>query len=97
MITQGPEGPAPVGDIVATVYKDTGANVLYVEPLPPQSLPSCRRWARSATRWRGSGTAWPTSRPSSKPTPSGFTAAPTSTRNLGPRRGTLGDGDGEGS
>ena len=40
MITQGPEGPAPVEDIVATVYKDTGANVLYVEPLPPQqSLP----------------------------------------------------------
>ena len=37
MITQG---PAPVEDIVATVYKDTGANVLYVEPLPPQqSLP----------------------------------------------------------
>ena len=33
-------GSAPVEDIVATVYKDTGANVLYVEPLPPQqSLP----------------------------------------------------------
>ena len=39
MIKQGPEGPAPVEDIVASVYKDTGANVLYVEPLPPQSLP----------------------------------------------------------
>ena len=38
MITQGPEGPAPV-DVVATVYKDTGANALYVEPLPPQSPP----------------------------------------------------------
>ena len=37
MITQGPEGPAPV-DVVATVYKNTGANALYVEPLPPQSL-----------------------------------------------------------
>ena len=32
------QGPAPVGDIVGTVYKDTGANALYVEPLPPQSL-----------------------------------------------------------
>ena len=39
MVTQGPEGPAPVEDVVATVYKDTGANVLYVEPLPPQSVP----------------------------------------------------------
>ena len=34
MIKQG----APIEDIVATVYKDTGANALYVEPLPPQSL-----------------------------------------------------------
>jgi hypothetical protein len=32
-----------------------------------------------AARWRGSGTVWPTPHPSSKPTPSGFTAAPTST------------------
>jgi hypothetical protein len=29
-------GPAPAGDVVATVYKDSSA--LYVEPLPPQSL-----------------------------------------------------------
>jgi len=29
-------GPAPTGDIVAIVYKDSSA--LYVEPLPPQSL-----------------------------------------------------------
>jgi hypothetical protein len=29
-------GPAPAGDVVATVYKDSPA--LYVEPLPPQSL-----------------------------------------------------------
>ena len=31
-------GPAPVGDIVATVYKDSSGSALYVEPLPPQSL-----------------------------------------------------------
>ena len=30
--------PAPAGDVVATVYKDTGGIALYVEPLPPQSL-----------------------------------------------------------
>ena len=30
--------PAPVGDIVATVYKDSSGSALYVEPLPPQSL-----------------------------------------------------------
>ena len=40
MITQGPEGPAPVGDIVATIYKVSSA--LYVEPLPPQSLDCLR-------------------------------------------------------
>ena len=38
MLTQGPEGPAPVGDIVGTVYKDSSGSRLYVEPLPPQSL-----------------------------------------------------------
>jgi len=38
VLTQGPEGPAPVGDIVATVYKDSSGSALYVEPLPPQSL-----------------------------------------------------------
>jgi hypothetical protein len=27
--------PGPVGDVVATVYKDTGGIALYVEPLPP--------------------------------------------------------------
>ncbi|MGC1094386.1 MAG: hypothetical protein WA905_16785, partial [Pseudolabrys sp.] len=42
MLTQGPEGPAPVGDIVATVYKDSSGSALYVEPLPPQSL-NCLR------------------------------------------------------
>ena len=31
-------GPAPGGDIVATVYKDSSGSALYVEPLPPQSL-----------------------------------------------------------
>lgn len=36
--TQGPEGPAPVGDIVATIYTDSSGSALYVEPLPPQSL-----------------------------------------------------------
>ena len=30
--------PAPVSDIVATVYKDSSGSALYVEPLPPQSL-----------------------------------------------------------
>jgi hypothetical protein len=38
VITQGPEGPAPVGDIVGIVYKDSSGSRLYVEPLPPQSL-----------------------------------------------------------
>ena len=38
MLTQGPEGPAPVSDIVGTVYTDGGGTRLYVEPLPPQSL-----------------------------------------------------------
>ncbi len=32
------QGPAPVGDIVAVVYKDTSGSGLYVEPLPPQPL-----------------------------------------------------------
>jgi len=31
-------GPAPAGDVVATVYKDSSGSALYVEPLPPQSL-----------------------------------------------------------
>src|SRR5262245_34688068 len=35
MLTQG---PAAVGDVVATVYKGTSGSALYVEPLPPQSL-----------------------------------------------------------
>ena len=30
--------PAPVGDVVATVYKDSSGSALYVEPLPPQSV-----------------------------------------------------------
>ena len=38
VLTEGPEGPVPVGDIVATVYKDSSGSALYVEPLPPQSL-----------------------------------------------------------
>src|SRR5215468_8704057 len=37
VLTQG-EGPAPVTDIVATVYKDTSGSRLYIQPLPPQSL-----------------------------------------------------------
>jgi hypothetical protein len=37
VLTQGPEGPAPVGDVVATVYRDS-SRALYVEPLPPQLL-----------------------------------------------------------
>jgi len=36
VLTQGPEGPAPVTDIVATVYKNS--NALYIQPLPPQPL-----------------------------------------------------------
>jgi hypothetical protein len=31
-------GPAPAGDVVATVYKDSSGSNIYVEPLPPQSL-----------------------------------------------------------
>jgi hypothetical protein len=31
-------GPAPAGDVVAIVYKDSSGSRLYVEPLPPQSL-----------------------------------------------------------
>lgn len=61
MLTQGPEGPAQIRDIVATVYKS--GPTLYVEPLPPQSLDCVR----------------PVGAVGCKPTPSGFTAAPTST------------------
>jgi hypothetical protein len=32
-------GPAPAGDIVATVYKDSSGSNIYVEPLPPQYPP----------------------------------------------------------
>jgi hypothetical protein len=32
------EDPAQVGDVVATIYKDSSGSRLYVEPLPPQSL-----------------------------------------------------------
>ena len=67
-------GSAPAGDIVATVYKDGSA--LYVEPLPPQSLTCLKPIGTVAARWRGSITVSPTSRPSSKPTPSGRTAPP---------------------
>jgi len=35
-------GPAPAGDVVATVYKDSSGSALYVEPLPPQSL-TCKK------------------------------------------------------
>jgi hypothetical protein len=31
-------GPAPVSDIVATVYTDSSGSALYIEPLPPQSV-----------------------------------------------------------
>src|SRR5262249_7983721 len=34
----GTAGPAPAGDLVAPVYKDSSGSRLYVEPLPPQSL-----------------------------------------------------------
>jgi|SRR5215831_7300606 hypothetical protein len=37
VIKQGPEGPAPVTEIVGVVYKDNSGFV-YVEPLPPQPL-----------------------------------------------------------
>jgi hypothetical protein len=40
VLTQGPEGPAQIRDIVATVYKS--GPTLYVEPLPPQSLDCVR-------------------------------------------------------
>jgi hypothetical protein len=38
LLTQGPEGPEPVSDVVGTVYKDSSGSRLYVEPLPPQTL-----------------------------------------------------------
>jgi hypothetical protein len=79
VLTQGPEGPAPVSDVVATVYKGTGGNALYVEPLPPQSLnclgPVGAVGCPVARVWYGFANITP----SSKPTPSGTTAAPTST------------------
>ena len=82
MITQGPEGPAPVGDIVATVYKDSSREwtVCRTAATAVAELPAAGG-RRSAARWRGSGTVWPTSRPSSKPTPSGFTRSPDLDRN----------------
>jgi hypothetical protein len=36
--TQGPEAPAPVGEIVATIYTESSGSALFVEPLPPQPL-----------------------------------------------------------
>ena len=40
MVPTGLQGPAAVGDVVATIYEDhsSGSATLYVEPLPPQSL-----------------------------------------------------------
>ena len=38
MLTLGPEGPAPVTDIIATVYKGSPGSSLYIQPLPPQPL-----------------------------------------------------------
>jgi hypothetical protein len=31
-------GPAPAGDVIATIYRDSSGSRLFVEPLPPQSL-----------------------------------------------------------
>ena len=76
---QPPEGPAPVSDTVATVYTDSSGSALYVEPLPPQSVNCLQPAGAVGCPVARSGTVWPTSRPSSRPTPSGFTAAPTST------------------
>jgi hypothetical protein len=42
VLAQGLEGPAPVSDFVATVYKDSSGSALYVEALPPQSV-NCLR------------------------------------------------------
>jgi len=97
VLTQGPEGPAPVGDIVATVYKDSSGSALYVEPLPPQSLnclgpvgavgcPVARVWYGLAniTPQQQADAEWSYASPDPRP-------------ELGPRRRTLGDRDGEGS
>ena len=74
-------GPAPAGDIVAIVYKDSSGSALYVEPLPPQSLTCLGPVPPGAVGCPVDrvGTVSRTSALSSKPTPSGFIAAPTST------------------
>ena len=78
MIKQG----APIEDIVATVYKDTGANVLYVEPLPPQQslpLPPLGEVGYPVARvWYGLANITP----SSKPTPSGRRGGPSSVEDM---------------
>jgi hypothetical protein len=88
-------GPAPAGDIVATVYKDSSGSALYVEPLPPQSLTCLGPVPVGAVGcpvdrvWYGFANITPQQQvvlPQPRPRPE-----------LGPCRGTLGDGDGEGS
>ena len=91
-------GPAPAGDIVATVYKDSSGSALYVEPLPPQSLtclgpfggrgrlPGGPGLVRFREHHASAASRRRVALPQPRPRPE-----------LGPCRGTLGDGDGEGS
>ena len=91
-------GPAPAGDIVAIVYKDSSGSALYVEPLPPQPLTCLGPVQVGAVGclvdrvWYGFANITPQQQadrvalPQLRPRPE-----------LDPRRGTLGHGDGEGS
>ena len=90
------EGPAPVGDIVATVYKDSCGSALYVEPLPPQSLnclPVGEVGYPVARVWYGLANITPQQQADAE----WVYRSPDLDSEPGPRRGTLGDGDGEGS
>ena len=72
-------GPAPAGDIVAIVYKDSSGSALYVEPLPPQSLTCLGPVQVGAVGCPVDRVWYGFANISSKPTPSGFTAVPIST------------------
>ena len=92
-------GPAPAGDIVATVYKDSSGSALYVEPLPPQSLTLPGASSGGRGRLPG-GPGLVRFREYHAPAASRRRVAlpqPRPRPELGPCRGTLGDGDGEGS
>jgi hypothetical protein len=86
-----------VGDVVATICKDSSGSALYVEPLPPQSLncmgpvPMGAVGCPVARVWDGLANTTPQQQADAE----WLYRGPDLDRNWGPRCGTLGDGDGE--